>query len=289
MPMNLNEAQDYREVGAMVPDGTFCWISGKVSPGGASLPGYDPMDAGLFKQSGSSDVIFAAWEFTVIHGPHTGAKIFTNMSMAGGELDDRGNSKAGNISRSFYKGMVESAFGIPSGDQSPQAVAYRNIPGVKALEGVKFAIKTGIELGGDNQKGGVYPDKTIIAKIVLPGDPEYAPMRAGQEVPPQPTGPRSARGARSAASGHVSPGPGQQQALWQTDASAHAAAAAPAPAPVAPQPAAGPAQAWTGAAAPAPAAAWPGGNGAAPVPAAAPAPAAPPPAAPASGPAWLNG
>lgn len=287
MPMNLNEAPEYREVGAMIPDGTFCWVNGKVRPGNVSIPNFDPMDAGLFKQSTSSDVVYADWEFTVVHGPHAGSKIWQNLSMAGGEMDDKGQSKAGNISKAFYRGMIESAFGIDPKATDPQSQAYRNVPGVKALESVTFAVRTGVELGGDDPKGGKYPDKTIIAKIILPGDPQYAALRAGQEVAPAPTGPRAARGQRSAASGTVAPG---QSPLWQTDAGAHAPQAAPAPAPAAAP--ASPAQAWTGQApapqaAPAPAGAWPGANGAA-APASAPAGGPAPGGAPASGPEWLR-
>ena len=283
MPINLNEAQEYREIGAMIPDGTFCWVSGKIRPGQVSLPGFDQADFGLFKQSKGSDVIYMDWEFTVVHGPHNGSKIWQNLSIAGGTLDDRGQSKAGNITKSFLRAVVESAFGISPKDQSPQAAAYRNIPNVRALEGVTFAIRVGVQEGEAREGGGNYPERNTIAKVILPDDPQYADMRAGKEVPPSPSGPRAARGSATAAGPAPAPG---QSALWQADAAATAAHAAPAAAPVGawggPQP--GPAPAPAPAAAPA--GAW--GNGAAgPVGGPQPGP-APAGAAPAGGPAWLS-
>lgn len=298
MALNLNEAAEYTEFGAMIADGTFCWVAGKIRPGQVSLPGFDQADFGLFKQSKGSDVVYADWEFTVTYGPHLGAKIWQNTSIAGGQLDDKGQSKAGNITKTFLRAIVESAFGINPKDQTPQAQAYRNIPSVRSLEGVQFAIRVGIQEGEEKQGGGRYPDRNTIAKVILPDDPQYADMKAGKEIPPQPSGPRPARSG-AAASG-AAPAPAQNT-LWQTDAAGNQQTPAPAPAsPPAPQPQAAPPQGGPAPGPGGPAAAWTGGpaapgpaNGAAggPQPAG-PGPQGPqggPGAAPANGPAWLNG
>jgi hypothetical protein len=311
MPINLNEAQEYREMGAMMPDGAFVWIKGHIrhdQQQAYSLPGFPPEDNGIFKKGRENDTYYTDWEFTVVFGPHTGSKLFQNMTIAGGQMDDKGQSKAGNITKSFYRGWVESAYGILPTDQSAQAQAARNIPSLSALQEIPFAVKVGIQAGEPRPAsagGGVYPDRNFIQKIVLPDDPIWARMKAGEIVPPEPSGTRPARGGGS---GPAAAGSTEGAPLWQQQAATAAAApvAAPAPAQAAlPQPGpaavAGPMPATAPVAAPAPiatpapaaavAAAWGGQpqpgpvNGAAgPVAAPAAAPAAPP----TGGPAWLS-
>ena len=315
MPINLNEAQEYREMGAMMPDGAFVWIKGKIRTdqnNAYSMPGFPPEDNGIFKKGREGDTYYTDWEFTVIFGPHTGSKLYQNMTIAGGQMDDKGQSKAGNITKSFYRGWVESAYGIQPSDQSAQAQAARNIPSISCLQDVPFAVKVGVQAGEPrpaNQGGGMYPDRNYIHKIILPDDPIWARMKAGEIVPPEPMGTRQAR-----TTGGPAPAGGAQAApLWQQQAAAAAAAPVAAPAPAAapvqqqlPQPGpaaapAGPAPAMAPVAAPAPAAvaaAWSGQpqpGPAAPAPVAngaagpQPAPAAAPVVgAPAGGPAWLQ-
>lgn len=302
MPINLNEAAEYREMGSMIPDGTYCWVSGKIRRDQKepySLPGFDPADNGIFKKGNSENgTYFTDWEFTVTFGPHTGSKIWQNLTITGGMVDDKGQSRAGNITKSFYRGMVESAFSIMPSDKSQQAMNYRNIPSLVSLENIPFAVKIGIEAGGSNPRGGSYPDKNYIFKIILPDDPEYAALKAGQVIPPAPMGIKPARGG----TGPAAAGATGDQPLWQQQANA-GPQPAPAPAqqqlPVAAMPAAVPvaqpqpapqtaAQAW---AAPV---AGPAINGqAGPVmaqPGSQPAAVAAPVAGPAAGegPAWLH-
>lgn len=318
MPINLNEAQEYREMGAMMPDGAYVWIKGHIrrdQKEAYSLPGFPPEDNGIFKKGRENDTYYTDWEFTVVFGPHTGSKLFQNMTIAGGQMDDKGQSKAGNITKSFYRGWVESAYGVLPSDQSEQAKAVRNIPSLTALQDIPFAVKVGVQAGEPRpaaQGGGVYPDRNFIQKIVLPDDPIWPRMKAGEIVPPEPSGTRPARAAGGGATGG---GGTAEVPMWQQQAAAAAAAPVAAPAPVAvqaqlpqpgptvmpagPQPAMAPVAAPqpTMAAAPAVAAAWagqpvPGPAAPAPVangvagPVAAPAPAAAPGAV--GGPAWLQ-
>lgn len=323
MPINLNEAQEYREIGAMMPDGAFVWIKGHIrrDPQNAySLPGFPPEDNGIFKKGRENDTYYTDWVFTVVFGPHTGSQLFQNMTIAGGQVDDKGQSKAGNITKSFYRGWVESAYGVLPSDQSAQAQTVRNIPSLTALQEVPFAVKVGVQAGDPrpaNLGGGVYPDRNYIIKIILPDDPIWSRMKAGEIVPPEPAG---TKGARTGGTGPAAAAGAESAPLWQQQAATATAAPAAAPAPVqqqplpqpgpaavavaGPQPAiapvAAPAPASIAAPAPAPAspaaavaAVWggqaqPAPNGAA-GPALAPAPAAAPAVgAPAGGPAWLH-
>lgn len=284
---NFNDAPEYREAGQLLPDGEHVWVQGVIKPGNVSLPGFNaPEDQGLFTQAKGSDLVYLTWEFKVISPPYEGAMIFTNMMMHGGQVDDKGQSKSGNISKGFIRGMIESAFGIHPKDETATAQQYRQIPYLRVLESLKFPVRLGIDEGQVNPENGTkFPDRNYIAKIILSDDEEYAPMRAGHPVAPKPRGVRPARNRGGAAAGG---GAGQQGGmLWQNEAAAIAgtrtAAPAPAPAPAYAQPAPAyqpaPFQPAPAPAAPAPAPAYPAPAAPAPAPYAAP---PPPSAAPAA-------
>lgn len=253
MAYDLNEAQEQREFGALIPDGTFVKLKGFIRPGNASLPAGDAADAGLFKAANApSDAIMLDWEFTVMHGTFARQKLWQMMVVAGGSVDDKGQSKAGNITKSTLRAMLESALGIDPKDESAQAKQQRVLASFAHLDGIEFAARVGIEKGQDDGRGGNYRDKNRIAFVVTPDQPEWKVIMDGGEAPPKPTGtvipPRSNGGGTASAP------------AWQRNA--------------APVPGARPV--------------W-GGNGAAGDPAAIARPAAPAALTPApSGPAWLR-
>jgi hypothetical protein len=252
MPIDLNDAPDQREFGAPLPDGTFVWLVGHIKRGGATMAGDAGPDIGIYKPGKTEGVLMLDWEFTVDAGPHKGRKVFQNMVITGGSVDESGHSKAGTISRGQLKAMVNSGTGLDPKDDSAAARAGRVIPSMTALDGIPFAARLGIE-----QSEG-YADKNIIAHVVEPGEPEYLDIKAGKEVEPRPSGIRKHRVAGAAGNGVAAPA---QNPSWM-------AAAAPAPTaqPAMPQPRWG-----------------------APAPAASPAPTpAPEAVTPASGPSWLR-
>ena len=193
MAIDLNDAPDQREMGAVMPDGTFVWLIGHIKRGGASIPGEaaGSPDIGAYKASktAGSDALMLDWEFTVDLGQYKGRKVFQNMVVTGGSVDESGHSKAGTISRGQLKAMVNSGTGLDPKDESPAAKAGRIIPSMSALDGIPFAARLGIEASEG------YADKNIIAHVVEPGEPEYADIRAGKDVEPKPSGVRKARGA----------------------------------------------------------------------------------------------
>lgn len=195
MPINLNEAGPQREFGALIPDGTFVRLRMNIRPGGDDVPGMEPQDAGLFKRSGTSDVVFLDCEFDIIGGPHHNQKVFQGLTVAGGSTDEKGQSKGANITKDFLRAVIESATGILSVDTSPQAQAYRNIPCFRAIDKIEFFARLGVQEGEerDDRPGEFYNDRNIIARVIIPDDQEYAALRAGQQLPPAPSGPRPAR------------------------------------------------------------------------------------------------
>jgi hypothetical protein len=85
-----------------------------IRPGG--VDGATPMDGGLLKASQSSDARMLDCEFTVVEGPYARRKFWQNFTVAGGKLDEKGQSKGWNISKSAFRAMIDSALGLdPAG------------------------------------------------------------------------------------------------------------------------------------------------------------------------------
>ena len=257
MSYDLNDAQpQMAPIGELIPDGTFAKVRLTIRPGGVN--GATPTDAGLLKASQSSDARMLDCEFTVVDGPHARRKFWQSFTVAGGKLDEKGQSIGWKISKSTFRAIVDSALGLDPRDESPAAKAKRVLPGLRHLEGIVFAARIMVEPASNPQ----YRDQNRIANV----EPHHAAIMRGETVPPDPVNAPPRKAASVAAPG------------WQAPAPAWGAAQPSPSAPnwgAAPQPAASPAPAW----------------GTQNAPAAPPAPQAPAPAAPGAPamPAWLNG
>jgi hypothetical protein len=125
--------------------------------------------------------------------------------------------------------MIDSALGLDPQDMGEAAKAKRVLRGLSDLSGITFAAKIRVEPANDPR----YSDSNRLDRVVLPGEPEYARIMAGESVPASPTGQRAAKPA--AASAPAAP-------AWASTAAPQAAAptspswAAPAAAPPAPPP-----------------------------------------------------
>ena len=252
MSYDFNDAQaQMMPSGELIPDGTFAKVRMIIRPGGVN--GSVPMDAGLLKAAAESDAKMLDCEFTVVEGPFVRRKFWQNFTVAGGKLDDKGQSKGWNISKASFRAMVDSALGLSPKDMSDAAKAKRVLQGLKQLDGINFVARIMVEPASDPDK---YRDQNRLANVVLPGEPEYDAVMKGETVAPDPINakPRKPTNAGSAA--------GQNAPAWANDAASaqapqHQASGVP----------------WTqqGAAQPQPATQQPT-----------------PPAAAATGPAWLN-
>lgn len=204
--MDLNEAGPQMERGGVIPAGTFAKLQMNIRPGGASAPGLDPMDAGLLKASKTSDVLFLDCEFTVVGGPHNKRKLWSNLSISGGKTDDKGQSMAWGITKATLRAIIESATATMPNDASEAAKAKRVFQGFKQLDGIQFYARIGVEPGGDDGRGGKYPDKNRIDHVVTPADPEYAALAAGKEVAPAAVAATAPRAAAPSAPAWAAPG-----------------------------------------------------------------------------------
>ena len=210
---DLNDAQEQRPDG-LIPEGTYAAIKLALRAGGENIAGCSEGDLGLFKASLRSDAKYLDCEFTVMSGPHTGRKILKPLTVVGGRVGEDGVAKAWPITQAVLRAIVDSALGLDPKDMSETAKAKRNVRGFRNLDGLEFFAKIGIE----RDDNGTYPDKNKIAHVVVPGEPQYAALKAGKEVAPAPS-------ASSAAAPRSAPAQPPRPA-WQQDAPATAQTAA---------------------------------------------------------------
>jgi hypothetical protein len=178
MSYDLNDAQpQMAPIGELIPDGTFAKVRLTIRPGGVN--GATPMDAGLLKASQSSDARMLDCEFTVVEGPHARRKFWQSFTVAGGKLDEKGQSIGWKISKSTFRAMVDSALGLDPRDETPATKAKRVLPGLKHLDGI----------------------------VVLPDEPQHTAVMRGETVPPEPVNAPPRKAASVAAPGWQAPTP----------------------------------------------------------------------------------
>lgn len=249
MTFDMNDAELPRGTD-LIPDGSFVKVRMEIRKGG--IDGASAFDRKLLKaaKTPGSDVRMLDCEFTVVAGPHSKRKFWQSFTVAGGKVDEQGVSIGWKISKGMFRAMIDSALGLDPQDMGEAAKAKRILRGLADLNGITFAAKLRIEPANDPR----YGDNNRIDRVLLPGEPEYARIMAGEALPPQP----SQRAARSAASAAPANTPPAWAMLSTQPASATSARSWERPAPAAPAPAAPP-------------------------------PAAAPEAPASGGPAWLNG
>lgn len=160
-PLDLNGADPQADFG-LIPDGTVAKINMTIKPGGAGPEGW-------LTASKSSDAQYIAAEFTIVEGEFARRKFWGNLTVSGGQLNEKGESKGGNITRSTLRAMIESAFGINPKDESQQAQAARRLPGYGALSGIEFAARIGVE-----PAKGDFKAKNKLDVVITPDKPEWA-------------------------------------------------------------------------------------------------------------------
>lgn len=178
MAMNLNDAEEQRETGVVIPDGTFVKLIGHIRAGGVDGP--EPGDRGICTASKSSDVLMLDFEFTVLAGKYAKRKLWQNFVISGGSLDEKGVSKGWNVTKSRLRAMVESYFGLKPDDKSAEAAAKRQVPDFASFDGIEFYAKLGVE----QQEG--YAARNTIDYIVTGADPEWQMLVDGKEPEARP-------------------------------------------------------------------------------------------------------
>lgn len=239
MTFDLNDAELPRS-SDLIPDGSFAKVTMALRPGG--VDGEGELDRGLLKLSNTpgSDVRMLDTEFTVVSGPHARRKFWQQFTVQGGKVDEHGVSIGWKISKGMFRAMVDSALGLNPQDMSEAAKAQRKLRGLRDLHGITFVAKIRVEPSTNPD----YGDTNRLDRVVLPGEPEYARIMAGETVPAQPSH-RPAKKATGPKAPAPSWGPPQARPVAATTpAWAPPASSAPAPAtppPPVPKPSGGPA------------------------------------------------
>lgn len=135
-------------------------------------------------------------EYTVTAGPFKGRKAWGWVGIAGNGSE--GHDKMVKISLSYIRGMWESGHGIDPTDDSPAAMAARQLSEWEDLDGLEFVARFKIEAPkpytdertGETKTG--KPKNTLQA--VTPDDPDYAGFK-----PARPKAKTSSRPASNSA------------------------------------------------------------------------------------------
>lgn len=174
--MDFNDAGQ-QQAGELIPAGTIAKVVATLRPGRAG-PG------GWATKSNSTDAEYLNFEFTVIEGPFANRKFWQNMTISGGKVDERGQSKAWGITKAALRAMLDSAFGLDPDDDSPAARQKRITQDFGSFNGLQFIAKIGIEKGKDN-----YPDKNKLALVLTRKNQEYAAVMFAAQACYAPTAP----------------------------------------------------------------------------------------------------
>ena len=202
---DLNDAQpQMAPVGELIPDGTFARVAMTIRPGG--LNGATPADAGVLKASNSSDAKLLDCEFTVVEGPYARRKFWQNFTVAGGKVDEKGQSKGWNIAKSAFRAMIDSALGLEPQGRQRRREAEAGHPGPEAARRHRLRRP-------HHGRAGVEPELQGRQQARQRGDARRAPVRR-----------RDARRERAARAGERQAAQGRGGAVtapaWATPAAA---------------------------------------------------------------------
>lgn len=228
--LDLNDAQPQR--GDLIPPGC-AKVQAVLRPGGSAMPGAPASDVGLLRASRSSDVLMLDFEFTVLEGPHANRRFWQNMTVAGGDVDENGQSKGWLVTKATLRAMIESALGLDPKDESEAAKVKRRLTDFRSLSGIRFVAKIGVR----QDRTGQYGDQNVLTAAVTPDRPEWRQVMEGGQADGfgAPATPRPATAAPQPAWGATQPT--RAPAAAPQPAWAAPAAAPPATAPAAPPPA----------------------------------------------------
>jgi hypothetical protein len=150
--LDFNAAEPQRDM-SLIDDGTVAVVQINVRPGNAG-------EGGWLKRSKTGESEALDCEFTVVDGPYAKRKFWTLFTLGG---VSEGQKKAGDISGSRIRAILESARGIKPDDQSDAAKVARQINDWGDLDGLRFIAKIGVEKGKDGFK-----DKNVLEVAITP-------------------------------------------------------------------------------------------------------------------------
>jgi hypothetical protein len=164
----------------LIPHGTVAALELKIKAGDAG-------EDGLLTRSADGQAEMLSAEFTVVdEGEHARRKLWERFVLSG---TTKGHAKAGEISRSRLREILESARGILPTDISEAARAKRTVT-LRDFDGMRFIGKIGVERGS-NSGGKNYPDRNVLLGAITP---DRAGWRQVEQIekPAEPAAPTAA-------------------------------------------------------------------------------------------------
>jgi hypothetical protein len=169
--MDFNSAEPQSSV--LIPHGTLAKVTLSVQPGGAGPDGW-------LTPSRTSEALYLNTEAVVLEGPYTRRRVFTRIGLKGKSVNEKGEDTYANRGRSLIRGILESARGIKSADQSEQARAARTIGSYGDLNGLVFVARIVVE----SDRGDPTADKrNAVGAAIGPDRAEYAALMGGAPAP----------------------------------------------------------------------------------------------------------
>ncbi len=165
----------------IIPKGTIARVRMTIKPGGHDDV-REGWTGGYATRNITSGAVYLNCEFMVLEGQYARRKVWSMIGL----FSSKGPEYA-NMGRSFIKGILNSARGVTSKDDSPQAVAARRINGFADLDGIEFVARIDVE---KDQRNG--EDRNVIKTAITKdhksyptGQTTYAPSQPQQQSTPQ--------------------------------------------------------------------------------------------------------
>lgn len=180
MTFNMDFSNDKPDLREPIPAGTVLYVEMTYKPGGADLAGTAPeqREGALTKAKEPSDAYYLMAEFTVLRGPYKGRKFWSNLTVSGGKVDEKGRSIAAGITRQTIRCILDSSQGLKASDESPDAMAKRVIRGYRDLQKRRFIAKVKVE---PPQNG--YPAKNGLGQVLTVDMKGYPATEAELDAP----------------------------------------------------------------------------------------------------------
>ena len=159
--MDFNSAEPQRSYD-LIPKGTIAQVRMTIKSGGFNDPARD-WTGGYATRNVASEAVYLDCEFVIREGLYAKRKIWSLIG-----LHSSKGEKWHNIGRSFIRAILNSARGFSEKDESPQAVAARNIKSLAELDGIEFLARIDVE-----KNKGTGQERNVIKVAVTKDHKDY--------------------------------------------------------------------------------------------------------------------
>jgi hypothetical protein len=130
----------------LIPKGTVAKVNMTIKPGGYNDPERG-WTGGYATASSTTDSVYLNCEFVILEGPFAKRKVWSLIGLHSPKGPTWGNS-----GRSFIRAILNSSRGFAEKDNSPQAIAARQIKAIEELNGIEFLAKIAVEKNQDGEE-----------------------------------------------------------------------------------------------------------------------------------------